>query len=204
MTTRKIETRYAWLQRYSDISEGEVSTVFQGYPHAYVLIHSDEGVIWGRINAAGEVNLRSATVDQPRQDNLWQQIRVFNKNYEFHLWRDGDRKWQGRTISDSTEETEATFSYSLDENHLLWGNSAKDAGDSFTRLADVSQGLAHLVPLAFDDIDKYINQPEPHHYLALKVRHYLEALPDTGALRISASRLVDFDPSPKAENGASS
>ncbi len=183
--SRKVEACSAELSSLSETEwemfNADVRDWMQQFPQAYVLIHADDGVIWGRVDDDG-VKLRSATA-QLNTTATWQQVRVFDAQQETLLWCDGDGLWHARRIRDQVPEATATYWYSLEETYLLWGNRYEGAGENFTTLWDASQGLTHIVPKTVTVVDE-----KP---LKLRVRHYIQEL-DNGFRHIVISRLVDL------------
>lgn len=191
MTERKVVPCYARIEQDTRITNDDVLAEMKDCPDAYVLIHTDEGVIWGKIDDAGEPILYSMTAENTlEQIELWHQLRLFTPTYEVHLWRDGDKRWHKRALRDLESPEGANLYDMLDEDYLLWGNRAQDQGGGFTRLFDASQGLSHTIPLSYKHVAPYIDEGRG---VTLQVRHYLEELQETGALRIAASRLVAFN-----------
>ncbi|MGC8779808.1 MAG: type III-D CRISPR-associated protein Csx19 [Anaerolineae bacterium] len=150
----------------------------------WLLVHADDGVIWGRREPDGglllssdifdlksrypaiAVELRAATV---------QQCRIFGKGGEILIWREGPQ-FRGRIIHDG--DTKKLDSW--DEQHLLWGNPLEER-EGFSLLEEGRQGPQHAVPIVVPRTRR----------AALTVRHYVEQ-DDRGQAVVVLSRLVDL------------
>ncbi len=152
----------------------------------WLLIHADDGVIWGRREADGSLLLSSDVFDvksrypsvavELRVETL-QQARIFGRSGEILVWRNGTG-FKAREIADGEQMPEQAF----EERHLLWGQGRPaPAQQDFTLLVEGEQGPCHAVPLVIKD------DRRP----ALKVRHYIDYDSD-GQAFICLSRLVDL------------
>ncbi len=152
----------------------------------WLLIHADDGVIWGRREADGSLLLSSDVFDvksrypsvavELRTETL-QQARVFGKTGEILVWRNGT-EFKAREIADGEPTPEDAF----EERHLLWGQGQPaPSQQGFTLLVEGEQGPCHAVPVVVKD------KRRP----ALKVRHYIDYDSD-GQAFICLSRLVDL------------
>lgn len=148
----------------------------------YMLIHADDGVIWGRLDKNG-LRLSSDVapeVSPPLRDLTLQQCRLFGEGGELFLWRTDDG-WTARSIRDEDGNSDEYF----DEDQVLWGTGVENIEDGFTVVFE-GQGLKHAVPIvAAPELFGRNKRP-----LRLKVRHYL-VYDDAGVARIALSRLVD-------------
>ena len=155
----------------------------------WLLVHADDGVIWGRREPDGSLRLSSDVFDvkskypaiavELRADTL-QQVRVFGPAGELLVWRDGVG-FRAREIADG-ETRPVTALGDADETHLLWGLGEKRVvKDSFTLLAEGVQGPQHAVPKVIE------GRRRP----ALKVRHYVN-YDHEGQAYVELSRLVDL------------
>ena len=155
----------------------------------WLLIHADDGVIWGRREPDGSLLLSSDVFDvksqypaiavELRAETL-QQARLFGPGGELLVWRDG-AGFQGRRIMDGDGRSKDVWH----EQHILWGETTKQM-TGFSLLEEGQQGPQHAVPLTVP----------PGRRAALTVRHYL-APDENGQAVIELSRLVDlglFDP----------
>ena len=154
-----------------------------------LLAHADDGVIWGRV-IGGQLALSSQAfidVSPPLRVSTLQQVRLFGKQAELLVWRDGNREWRARLLRD--EEGVSDDQWRFDESQLLWGDHQEGKSvNGFTLVADGQQGLRHAVPLPARDIHF---GPSGWHPLRLKVRHYL-ARDEDGVLVIVQGRLVEL------------
>lgn len=165
----------------------------------WLLAHSGDGVTWGRLGAGG-----LATSDQCARaispslcSESLHDIRLFGAVGEVFAWRTGSGAFRCRAILDEAvgaslqgkPDEGVPLTECFDEDQTLWGTSGVCVGSGFTRVRDGSQGLEHAVPLVLDDAcGIWDGRTRP---LRLKVRHYLSK-DDMGAMRVSASRLVDL------------
>ena len=176
------------------------STAFSADPRAWLaeymseempwlLAHADDGVIWGKRQADGELVLSSDVFDDPveypsiavplRAITL-QQARVFGPAGELLIWRT-DESFAGRLISDGQIGLEEL----PDERHLLWhqGNPVKiDQQAGFALLREGQQGQRHAPPVI----------PQGKRRPALRVRHYVD-YDKEGQAYIALSRLVNLE-----------
>lgn len=157
-----------------------------------LLAHADDGVIWGRVNDDKTLVTSDSAFSQvspPLRLETLQTARLFSKEAELLLWRDGDNKWHARLIKDAAKPEEALWRDSLDEPHILWGTDPGSSVDNFTLMSDGAQGLCHAVPLVVNPPVGKKGFDEQSRPLRLWVRHYVQE-DDNGFLRIVASRLT--------------
>ena len=155
-----------------------------------LLAHADDGVVWGRVTD-GRLALSSKAfpkVSPPLRAITLQQARLFGKQAELLVWRDGEDNWHGRLLDDDGTERSG---WRFDEPQLQWGDRKEEERDGFTLIAEGQEGLRHAVPLpaADDSFDKAGKKRERWHPLRLGVRHYLERDED-GTLIIVQGRLT--------------
>ena len=147
----------------------------------YFLAHDDDGVIWGRINENGDLILSGDAfphdVAVPLRSLTLQQARLFGKEGELLVWREGIGEWNGRFLNDDGVDEVDIF----DEKHLLWGTASDNPKPEkgFTLMQDGVQGLLHAPPITL----------ARNKTAVLTVRHYLE-YDDQGQAYIAMSRLV--------------
>ncbi|HMX29363.1 MAG TPA: CRISPR-associated protein Csx19, partial [Blastocatellia bacterium] len=144
---------HTWLQEEAKEHELE-----------YLLAHADDGVIWGKVESNGTLitsgeaakgNPIAECICPPLRLRTLQQARLFGKDAELLLWRDGDNVFHARLIADN--ESGADWLEAYDEAQLLWGTQKAKNGDlphGFTLLEDGAQGLRHAVPLTNLDLSK--------------------------------------------------
>jgi len=190
--SREIVPRPASVQPVSLEEANDLRTWLAELPQgkfAYVLAHADDGVIWGKVEQGVLIIAQDVGFNSPplRLETL-QQVRVFNKQAEWLLWRNGTTgEWAARVIED--REDGKTYAESFDEDDILWGDQVTESIDGFSLMQDGAQGLRHAVPLPlrvgiYEDAKKRAWRP-----LRLKIRHYVQA-DEYGFVRIAASRLV--------------
>lgn len=152
----------------------------------WLLAYADDGVIWGELR---DGSLHSAPQDlhAPLLRTLTlQRLHAFGVDAELLLWRD-TAGWHAKLRSDSPGESNMY----LDESYLLWGSETSKQDAGFMRIVEGSQGIEQVVPISA--------APEEQLRAQLSVRHYLKTDPETGIVRISATRLVELC-SPKGAN----
>lgn len=170
----------------------------RGYQLTYLLGHTLNGVIWGRMVggqlqiAVCDNNTFTTNDDKARLAAILSEIRLFNETTELHLWR-ANGNWQASLIQDS----EGSGCEYLDEKQMLWGTQIKAANEQFTLMGDGIQGLYHAVPLHQADIP--VNENGNYRPLRLHLRHYL-ADDDMGRVHIAFSRLLDLSAEAEEEN----
>lgn len=150
----------------------------------YLLAHTDEGVIWGRVDddkllTSHEVipkyspKLRAITV---------QQCRLFSQQGELLLWND-EGEWRARLVTDSNISEE----HYIEEKQILWGDKVDrfDKKAGFSLMREGAQGMRHAVPI------HVLKEEAQNRRLRLIVRHFITYNND-GEARVTISRLVDF------------
>ncbi|WP_204103977.1 MULTISPECIES: CRISPR-associated protein Csx19 [Spirulina sp. CCY15215] len=157
----------------------------QKHQFKYLLVHADDGVIWGRFDdnhlTTAETIFCKPDFDFPSLQVLTlQQCRMFNSDKEILLWRSGET-WRSRLVQEIPDLDK------IPEGQILWGTHGEKR-DKFTLLWDGSQGLKHAVPFTDIDLeaDKRLTRP-----IQLMVHHYIDYDSD-GVARIVLSRLVDL------------
>jgi CRISPR-associated protein (TIGR03984 family) len=186
------------MDSFADDPAKWLSQQMQAYKMKYLLAHSDDGVIWGRM-IDGEELITSHDVapekSPPLRTETIQTIRIFAHDGELFVWRDEVGKWVGRLIAEPEQSDSAEWTEAIDEQQILLGTKTEPLERSFTLLCEGSQGLCHVVPLLLDS--KQID--EQRRPLRLVVRHYLKE-DDNGFVRVNASRLLDLLLEPKESN----
>lgn len=197
MLQREIRTQLAKVEilanKLNDDQLGNVHnwlcTQAQKYHLCWLLVHADDGVIWGRMDGQSLITSYEVTKGQEAgkfcaklNNQTLQQARMFGPEAEIFLWRNSDNInncWQARIILDVFNPNDANWEEAFDEDYLLVGTYCKPLNRNFTLLEDGLQGLTHVVPININN-----NQD---HKLKLRVRHYL-AKEDFA--RVAISRLV--------------
>jgi CRISPR-associated protein (TIGR03984 family) len=161
----------------------------------WLLVHADDGVIWGHFDGAEftlftsekvacDIPEAQKSVCVPLRLETIQQARLFGPAGELLIFRTNDNEWQYRIINDISEEGKAELIEAYDEPYLLWGTHGIKVKDNFTLLSDGVQGLRHAVPLELT-LGKNGETTPPQ----LIVRHYLNK---EGVAKVVVSRLVDL------------
>lgn len=169
---------------FSDLRGWLAAQTTPGMP--WLLVHADDGVIWGRLQLDGKLILSSDVFDDKSRYlavavdlrvETMQQARIFGPAGELLIWRNGDN-FDARLIADGPDKPDDV----LEEKHLLWGQGTNRVlQQGFTLLVEGQQGPCHAVPLIAD------GNWRP----ALKVWHYINYDSD-GQAFIYLSRLVDL------------
>jgi CRISPR-associated protein (TIGR03984 family) len=154
----------------------------------WLLIHADDGVIWGMRQADGTLKLSGDVFSDPKvypavavklDVQTLQQARVFGPAGELLLWRTGGG-FAARLIEDGADSPPDALP---DERHLLWGlGSCVESRGGFTLLQEGERGQRHAPPI---EVAEVCNSRRP----ALVVRHYL-SYDQEGQAYINLSRLV--------------
>jgi len=151
----------------------------------WALAHCDNGVTWGcRDKDNGVWHLGNQAVPgispQIRPDFL-QELRLFGEPGEVLIWHT-DAGLLGRILRDAGPVPDA-FS-SSDEPRILRGDEVvSQYQDRFSHVRDRA-GAEQILPLAVASEQLRAGK------VCLVVRHYYASDPDTGAVRIAATRLV--------------
>jgi CRISPR-associated protein (TIGR03984 family) len=163
------------------------------YELTWLLAHAYNGVIWGK-REDERLALSSEAfpdVSPPLLVTTLQQVRLFGKDAELMLWRDGENKWRGRLLDDRGA---ANDGWRFDEAQVLWGDRQEGEKQDFTLVAEGRQGLRHAVPLAMTEIpfDSPDVKHDRWHPLRLNARQYVDHDQD-GMAFIVQGRLVKLD-----------
>ncbi|MGC8794096.1 MAG: type III-D CRISPR-associated protein Csx19 [Bryobacteraceae bacterium] len=153
----------------------------------WALAHSDDGVTWGRYERDRSrwlLSSQAAPRLSPSVRRDWlQQLRLFGPSAEVLMWRDGDAL-RGRVMRDDGRAIVEALRPSEESRILVGEYVVGELPDGFTHVGDRA-GLQQVLPLAVTKEDLQRRQAR------LKVRHYWQEDPETGAVRIAATRLVD-------------
>lgn len=178
----------------------------EGMP--YLLVHLDDGVLWGCRTDSGELHLASESIARvtssdegeplPKQvaerlsvslrAETLQQARLFGPAGELFLWRAGDG-FAAREIQDGMQPGDDALP---DEHYYLWGDRIEGQVAPFTILKEGQQQLFHAPPLALQAGER----------AALIVRHYV-SYDEQDQAYITASRLVNLTAVPGRNDGHS-
>lgn len=200
VATDGLDNPVAWLQARA----GELRQHWGA--DIWLLVHSDDGVNWGRLDVAGafiishqallaqqaqsnhpsdqkEIAAALRTCPQLRRVTL-QQARLFAPAGELLLWRDGDGQFHSRLIQEAAGP--GAWEEYFDEPQYLWGTHGIALAHDFTLLRDGAQGLRHAVPVPKTLLVGAGGKFTPPR---LVVRHYLAK---DAVARVAASRLVQL------------
>jgi len=155
------------------------------------LAHCDDGVTWGRFDASAKVwrlgNQAAPEVSPPLRLETLQELRLFGEAGEVLIWRteEGPR---GRSLREGPRPADGSDDSDplrpMDESRILRGDRVVEQYRyGFTQIGDRA-GAAQVVPL------EVTAEQLQERRLRLQVRHYYEQDPESGAVRIAATRLV--------------
>lgn len=155
-----------------------------------LLAHTLDGVIWGKLHE-GVLQLGQSAYTPPFADDTLQEARLFGNTGEIYIWRSGNA-WHGRFIRAAQPDERATYTESIDETQMLWGDQVESRSNGFSVISDGIQGLQHAVPCVVPDPtadQATTNNPKQYKVrpLRLTVRHYLA---QEDVAHIVTSRLV--------------
>ncbi|AKB19470.1 CRISPR-associated protein Csx19 [Methanosarcina sp. WWM596] len=142
------------------------------YELKWLLVHADDGVIWGELRN-DKLHLSSDLFGPKLRTKTLQMARLFGFNGELFVWKTDNCIWQARLIKDLEGDDNEYF----DETMLLWGTKYKKSKDGFYLWEHGSEGLRHAPP---------VSKKED---LKLKVRRYIDYDED-GQAYVNFSRLV--------------
>ncbi|HZU70959.1 MAG TPA: CRISPR-associated protein Csx19 [Ktedonobacteraceae bacterium] len=173
-----------------------LSQQMQTYGLKYLLAHTDDGVIWGRLDGTELITSHGLVPEYspPLRAETLLTARVFSRAGELLVWRDESGEWAGRLIIEDKPDATAEWTRAFEEKQVLFGTHAQPKERGFALMREGSQGLFHAVPL---DLSGPIDEEERP--LRLIVRHYLKE-DKNGFVRVNASRLVGLLPEPEESN----
>lgn len=153
----------------------------------WLLAHCRDGVTWGR-----RENSRWRLSSEPfpdlcpavSRDNLLE-MRLFGEKGEIMLWR-SDEEFQGRRLVDEPHQPVDSPTRPDDETRILMGDRLLEGPKQGFSRVTTAAGTQQAVPLECTERDF----KSGHWPLRVRVRHYFEHEPQTGAVRVAASRLV--------------
>jgi len=153
----------------------------------WLLAHCRDGVTWGR-----RENSRWRLSSEPfpdlcpavSRDNLLE-MRLFGEKGEIMLWR-SDEEFLGRRLVDEPYQPMDWPTRPEEETRILMGYRLLEGPKQGFSRVTTAEGTQHAVPLECTEKD-FTGGRWP---LRLRVRHYFEQDPQTGAVRVAASRLV--------------
>jgi CRISPR-associated protein (TIGR03984 family) len=159
-----------------------------GMKGKWLLLHQEDGVNWGRIDdrkITYSHDFFPMFSPEPEPSKLLM-MRIFDMMGEMKIWSE-EKEFRGRVLTDREGST-PDWGKPLNQSFVLLGDRLmKEAEGGFTVISNAS-GSRQVIPLACEDAD-FADEVSP---LRLNVRHYFEQSPETGVVRIAASRLVDL------------
>lgn len=182
--------------------DGSPPGEIQGDELRWLLAWSDGGVTWGRRAGVGW-RLSSAPFPEaspPIEEPALQELRLFGPEAEIRLWR-ADGGFQGRRIADAPGEDLQPPVTPRNESWLLVGDRLAAVRDGFA-LVNGRAGRRQALPLPLETDE---NQAERTLPWRLEIRHHFEQSPETGAVRVALTRLLDVvtgDASAAEEEGS--
>jgi CRISPR-associated protein (TIGR03984 family) len=171
----------------TQIMQGKVPKDIIGIDIKWLLIHQDDGVIWGlRVNDGWRLSSDLFPGVSPAlSSERVQQIRAFGDEGELLVWHDSNQ-FRGRIIKDASNVDHPRWARGIDESFILLGNRVYEATkEDFTLIGNAS-GSRHAVPISCTNEELR----DRNSILSLAVRHFLTQDPETGCVRIAATRLV--------------
>lgn len=160
----------------------------------FLVIHADDGVIWGRIQNGVLSYPKPSAWTPPLRAVTVQQCRLFGDLGELFIWREAEKVWRGRRLVDIPGVAYEVIT----ERPYLVGDriydSERDSSDSrltswpqgFTPIIEIATGMRQIVPCAVsvNNAGEIIQGQRPR----LTVLHYLHEDEDGQSL-IKCSRL---------------
>jgi CRISPR-associated protein (TIGR03984 family) len=165
-------------------------TAAQGHDDLiWLLAHCDDGVVWGKREAARWrlSSLAFPDVSPALSDVNLQQLRLFGPLREVLLWH-ADGGLTGRELADTEAVGKDDPLRPEDQSYVLLGDRLVATNEGFSLVAD-ARGSRQAVPLLGPD-DSFGTPAQRRWPLRLQVRHYFVSDPRSGLVRIVASRLV--------------
>ncbi|MBI2567945.1 MAG: hypothetical protein HYV63_13015 [Candidatus Schekmanbacteria bacterium] len=182
----------AVCQRWLAWLLGDSNVAPEGAPGLHwALAHCDDGVTWGRYDADAKVwrlgNQVAPEVSPPIHRESLLELRLFGETSEVLIWRT-DAGLVGRVIREGDPapgpgDISNPLRPSDDSRILRGGHVVAQRDHDFTRVGDQT-GAEQVLPLAVTAEQLRTGQ------VRLAARHYYEADAETGAVRITATRLV--------------
>lgn len=159
---------------------GWIAQTAKKYTLTWLLVHCDDGVIWGKVDVDGRLSTSHDAFPQVspilRLPTI-QQLRLFGEAAEVYLWNT-QPGFKARLIEDGAVIQDPEKFY--DETQWLYGTGGRQAS-GFTLMTEGEESLEHAVPL----------QGMGGFRAGLKVRHYI-AYDDQGQAYVPLSRLVQL------------
>jgi CRISPR-associated protein (TIGR03984 family) len=176
---------HGWLDHV--VGKGEALS--PGLDMRWLLAHCDDGVAWGWRDGGGwRLSCDPFPDVSPRlvPDNV-QQLRLFGPEAELLLWR-ADNDFRGRLLTHGPEPTDGSLSPESLAVLLVGDRVVREPRDGFTVVGD-GRGSRHAVPLICP-ASEFPARPR-RHPLRVNVWQYFAADPESGLVRLVASRLSE-------------
>jgi CRISPR-associated protein (TIGR03984 family) len=158
---------------------------------AWALAHSDDGVTWGRFDTAAKIwrlgDQAAPQVSPPIRLETLQELRLFGPTCEVLIWRTA-QGLRGRTLRDadaSTDKGEDALAPLVEDRLVLGERVVASCAHDFTHVGDRT-GAEQVLPILVTDKQLHAGQ------VKLQVRHHFELDAETGAARVTVTRLVDL------------
>lgn len=141
-----------------------------------VIAYLDYKVLIGRFAENKFIFFSEETFDP----KYLQKLRVFNKEKELYLWRQGENLFAMRLRVDGEGERVSV----VEARQVLWGTCAEDLGNGWSRISE-SRGMELILPLTNLALDDKKNR------VKLKTYNYI-GYNEIGQAGYIDSRFVDF------------
>lgn len=176
----------AWLN-WAVAREAAAPTDSKGIQ--WSLAFSYEGVTWGKFIADASKwqwgsDFFPDNCPTPTLSKLTE-IRLFGENQEMHIWRSGE-EWRGRMLKDAISLDERNEFRPADERRLIRADRMFKMDPSGFSCVSDNTGVQQIFPMECRQED-FLNGYWP---LRLKIRNYFSEDRESGAARITATRLV--------------
>jgi len=156
----------------------------------WLLAHCRNGVTWGQLDGASRLWRLSSSPFPDHCPNIFRdnllEMRLFAPSEEILVWRT-EQGFLGRRLVDKPIGGKNSPTRPDDEIRILLGDRLEGGPKEGFTVVGTADGRRQVVPLECSASD-FHKKRSP---LRLKVRHYFEQDPETGAVRVAASRLVD-------------
>jgi CRISPR-associated protein (TIGR03984 family) len=161
----------------------------------FLLLHADDGIIWGRITQNTLTYPTDGVWTPPLRSITVQQCRLFGDLGELFIWREAENVWRGRKL---TDDPIAHYQLVTERPFLIGDRIYDPAKDrtgaplpttwptGFTPIIEVTTGMRQIVPCNVVGDEKGVIAPT--HRPRLTVLHYLHEDEDGQSL-VAYSRL---------------
>jgi len=163
----------------------------------YMLAYCYDGVCWGNCqngnwNLGHDAFPMADFCPKPTKQNLME-MRIFGLKQEILIWR-VDGGFKGRILTDNDKLLDnkpiPDHLKPLPEERLLLGTDVLEVKKDFSWVMGRT-GSQQIVPIAISSGPNSVINSMGTRKMILELRHYFQADPNTGALRIAASRLIN-------------